>query len=69
MAEVTLSQDSLKHMLKDAFAEALREERQLLQEVFTEVLEDIALADAIREARSTKLVPRDQITRALNGTA
>lgn len=69
MSEVTLSQDSLKQMLKEALVEALREERQLLHEVFAEVLEDIALAGAIREGRSTKLIPRDQMTGVLKDSA
>ena len=69
MTEVTLSQDSLKQAVKEAVVEALREERQLLREVFAEVLEDLALADAIREGRSTKLIPREQITRVLQGGA
>ena len=44
MTPVTLNQDALKQLVKEALAETLREQRDLLQEVFTEMLEDFALA-------------------------
>ena len=53
--------------MKEAVAEALNEQRDLLREVFTEVLEDLALVEAIEEGRQTELVDRAQIFDVLAG--
>ena len=42
-------------MFKQAFAELLQERRDLLYDVFIEVLEDIALANAIKEGEETEV--------------
>lgn len=59
----------LKATLKEALKETLYEQRDLLHEVFMEVLEDFALAEAIREGEKTKLVERDEVFRVLRGSA
>lgn len=64
MAQVQ-SQDTLKQAMKEALAETLHEEREFLHEVFAEVLEDFALAEAIREGRETKVVQRDEVLQIL----
>jgi hypothetical protein len=51
----------MKQALKEALTETLHEQRQLLHEVFAEVLEDFALAEAIRERRQTGRVDRDAV--------
>jgi hypothetical protein len=58
MAQAQLSEAALKKLLKEAFTEMLQEQRDLLHEVFAEVLEDIALAEAIREGQQTEKVAR-----------
>ena len=57
MAHVTISEDALRQMLKQALADALDERRDVL----AEVLEDFALAEAIREGEKTERVSRDEI--------
>ena len=47
--------------MKEAIAETLREERELLHEIIVEVLKDFALAEAIREGRESKIVQRDEV--------
>ncbi|MCI0640734.1 MAG: hypothetical protein L0Y70_16800 [Gemmataceae bacterium] len=47
--------------------ETLHEQRDLLHDVFAEVLEDFALAEAIREGRSTKAATRSEVFRVLQG--
>ena len=59
------SEQTLKKVLKQAVVEALHEQRQLLQEVFTEVLEDFALAEAIRQGEKTKPATREEVFRIL----
>lgn len=55
----------LKQTLKEALAETLHEQRDLLEEVFTQVVEDVALSRAIREGRKTKLASRQEVFKAL----
>ena len=67
MTPVTLDQDVFKKMLKEVLTETLREQRDLLHEVFTDALEDFALAEAIREGRKTKIIPEEEVDRILRG--
>lgn len=53
--------EQLKQVLKEALTETLREQRGLLHEVFAEVLEDFAFAQAVREGRRTGWVERDEV--------
>ena len=56
-----------KRALKEALAETLQEQRELLREVFAGVLEDFALAEAIREGLETKPAAREEVFRILRG--
>ncbi len=67
MATTDLDRTSLKQALKEAFVETLQEQRGLFHEVFAEVLEDFALAEAIREGRQTGHVTREEVFRTLRG--
>ncbi len=61
MQQIIDDKNQLKEVFKQAFAELLQERRDLLYDVFTEVLEDIALANAIREGEKTEIVSREQV--------
>ena len=69
MAETKLDKRHLKRAIKEALVEALQEQRDLLHEVFAEVLEDFALAEAIREGQKTKHISRDEVHRILHKSA
>lgn len=45
--------------------EVLRDERDTLREVLAEVVEDSALAGAVREGQDSELVDRDEVFRIL----
>jgi len=64
-ASTNLADDAFKQVVKDALIDALREERDLFHEIFSEVLEDFALAEAIREGRETKEVSEDDVFKIL----
>ncbi len=66
MQQITDDKNQLKEVFKQAFAELLQERRDLLYDVFTEVLEDIALANAIKEGEETKVVSRKQVFKILD---
>jgi hypothetical protein len=59
MTQADPKNEAMKQALKEALAETLHEQRGLLHEVFAEVLEDFAFAEAIREGRQTERVQRD----------
>ena len=67
MTRTKKANNSLKQALKEALSEAFQEQRGFLHEVFSEVLEDFALAEAIREGRKTKIAKRDEVFRVLQG--
>jgi hypothetical protein len=67
MAQADPKNEELKQALKEALTETLHEQRELLHEVFAEVLEDFALAEAIREGRQTERVGRDEVFDILDG--
>ena len=65
MQQIIDDKNQLKEVFKQAFAELLQEQRDLLYDVFTEVLEDIALANAIKEGEETEVVSREQVFKIL----
>jgi hypothetical protein len=65
MARTNPSEAVLKQALKEALVETLQEQRELLHEVFAEVLEDFALAKAVREGQQTKRATRAEVNRLL----
>lgn len=69
MTQAKLTERALKKALKEVFVETLQEQRELLHEVFAEVLEDFALAEAIREGQKGKRASRDEVFRVLQGRA
>ena len=65
MQQIIDDENQLKEVFKQAFAELLQERRDLLYDVFTEVLEDIAMANAIKEGEETEVVSREQVFKIL----
>jgi hypothetical protein len=61
MARTALTENALKA----ALTETLQEQRELFHEVFAEVLEDFALAEAIREGQKTKRATHEEVFRVL----
>ena len=57
--------NQLKEVFKQAFAELLRERRELLYDVLIEVLEDVALENAIKEGEETEIVSRKRVFKIL----
>ena len=69
MAQPEINNEAMKRALKEALTEALHEQRDLLHEVFTEVLEDFALSEAIREGQQTERIDRAEVFDALEDRA
>jgi len=69
MARASRDTDALKQAFKEVLIETLHEQREILHEIFADVLEDLALSEAIREGRKTKKVGRDEVVRVLERKA
>lgn len=67
MARIDFNEPTLKRAMKQALVETLQEQRELLHDVFAEVLEDFALAEAIREGQKTKPTSRNEVFEILRG--
>jgi hypothetical protein len=65
--QTTIDTDLLKKTFKEAIAETLHEERGFLHDIIAEVIEEIALSEAIREGLNTELIERDAVFRLLEG--
>jgi hypothetical protein len=67
--ELTISEKQVKELLKEALIELMEEKRGLFSEVMLEAIEEIGLANAIREGRQGEFVSEDQILTILRGQA
>jgi outer membrane protein TolC len=67
MSTATLGEKKLKTLLKSAFAEALEEQRALVQDIVEDAIEDIALSRAIDEGLRSKPASRAAINKILEG--
>jgi len=67
--ELTINEKQAKALLKDVLIELLEEERDLFFEVMLEAIEEIGLANAIREGRQNEFVSEEQILAILRGRA
>ena len=67
MANVNLSEQALRTMVKQAVIEALDERRGLLRDIVAEVLEDLAMVDAIKQGRESEAIDREEVFSVLRG--
>lgn len=65
MTEINLDEIKLKELLKAAIVEVLQEQKEVFSDLFTEIIEDIALEKAIKEGEKTELVSREAIFKIL----
>jgi len=65
--ELTINEKQAKELLKDVMVELMEEKRDLFFELILEVIEEIGLANAIREGRQNEFVSEDRIFAILEG--
>jgi hypothetical protein len=63
----SLNDQRTKELFKQAMVELLEERKDLIYDLFAEVVEDALLANAIREGASSEFVDRAEIMRILEG--
>ncbi len=65
MSSISIDDDKLKGLVKQALLEVFQERRDLLYDVVVEAVEDGALARAIKEAEDGPLVDKAEVIEAL----
>lgn len=68
MSYTSLDEAQIKELFKQAILEFVQERRDLLYDLFAEVIEDFALANAIKEGESTESVSRAEVFQILEGS-
>ena len=65
--EIVLKEQELKQLLEEIIFKLFTEKREILKEILTEVIEDIALSKAIEEGRRNEFVSKDEIMDIIEG--
>jgi hypothetical protein len=65
MGSITIDEGKLKVLLKQALVEALEERAELIRDLLSEAVEDIALAKAIKEGEGSTIVGKVEVLKAL----
>ena len=65
--ELTLNDTSTKKILKEVMLELMNERQDLFYDIMREIIEDIGLANAIREGRQDEFVSEAEILTILEG--
>ena len=69
MTTVSLDEKQFKNLLKQTLLELFEERSDVLSGIVVEALEEIGLANAIREGRKNQFVSEDEIGAILAGKA
>ena len=62
-----IDDSKIKQLMKEAFIEALQEQKGILHDLVVEAIEDIAMANAIRQGADSKTVSKKEIFDILKG--
>jgi hypothetical protein len=69
MTDLILDEVRIKELFKEAMLELFQERRDLFQDLFMEIIEDIALVDAIKEGEATETMSQEEVFEILEGAA
>ena len=64
-----IDEGRIKQLFKEALVEVLEERKDILYELLTEVMEDIALVHAIQEGEDTEPVSKQEVLKLLEEPA
>ncbi|MCP4164344.1 MAG: hypothetical protein GY759_00435 [Chloroflexi bacterium] len=67
MSTLLADEARMKELFKQAVRETIEEQRDVFYDLFAEVIEDVALAAAIREGAQTEQISREKVFQALGG--
>lgn len=58
---LTIDEQNMKRLLKEALLDLIEERQELFYELSTEVIEDVGLLQAVKEGEDTEKVSRDEL--------
>ena len=64
--EIIIKEDEIKSMLEDIVFKLFQEKKEIFRDIVEEVMEDIALCEAIEEGRKDEFVSQEKIMEILN---
>jgi len=67
MATVSLDEKQFKNLLKETLVELFEERSDIFSAIVIEALEDVGLANAMREAEDSEVVTEKDVMKALKG--
>ena len=59
--QLVISDEKTKELLTEILVEMIQQKREVFQEIFVEALEEVGLANAIKEGRKNEFVSEDKI--------
>ncbi|MGI8669226.1 MAG: hypothetical protein ACR2J3_05165 [Aridibacter sp.] len=59
--ELTISDEKTKELLTEVLIEMMKTKRDVFQEIFLEALEEVGLANAIREGRKNDFDSKEEV--------
>jgi hypothetical protein len=65
MANIPISEEKLKNLMKSALSEVLEERRDLVRDIVEEAMEDIGLSRAIETGLEGESVQREEVMAVL----
>jgi hypothetical protein len=65
MTTLSLEDRHTKDLIKQALLELFQERRDLFHDLFEELLEDVGLANAMREGEDSEIVSEKEVMKAL----
>lgn len=67
IATISLNDEKTKELLTEVMIDLIKTNRDVLQEIMLEALEEVGLANAIIEGRNNEFVSEDEIFSILDG--
>lgn len=64
--EKVITRDEIKPLIKETLNEMIRNNKEEIRELISEAIEDIALANAVKEGRKNDYVSEKRILKILN---
>jgi hypothetical protein len=65
MSSITIDNNELKTLLKQALVELLEEKNQVLYDALAEAVEEVGLVNAIQEGQASGIVDKERVFKAL----
>jgi hypothetical protein len=59
--EIHMDESKLKELMKQALVEVLEDRKEVIYEILSNVIEDLALTNAIKEGETTQSVGKQEI--------